>query len=392
MGSSPFFHFLSLSLFGERRKHLGVVGLSVVLLFLLASTLFISSSLHSSLSDALEREPDFVVQRVRGEHLLPVPEAWVDEIAELHGVSRVAPRVWGRYYAQPKRRSFLIVGIDFLEDQSHAALAKLVEGTDLRRFLEGEKMIVGAGVARWMDAHFYPKSFSFLSPAGAFVKVERFGVLPEESSLVADDMVIVSIETARKILGLEEGESTDITFNVPNEDEWENIQDKVAALHYDLRIVSKKENRKAYARLFDYKGGFFLVLFLIVLLAFVLILYQRTSQVYSQEKRSIGILRALGWSIRDVLRLKLAETMAVVVTGFVLGVSLAYFYVFGLDAPLLRQIFLGSAEAASAPKLVPVLDLSVLTSIFLLYAVSFIAAVLIPVWRIAVTDPKEAML
>ena len=392
MGNSPFFHFLTLGLFGERRKHLGVIALSVVLLFLLASTLFISSSLHSSLSRALESEPDFVVQRVRGDHLLPVPEEWVDEIAALHGVSRVAPRVWGRYYPKPKLDPFLVVGIDFLEDQSQKALAKLMEGIDLRQFLSGEKMLVGAEVARWMDGHFYPKSFSFLTPEGKFLKVERFGLLPSGSELVSDDMVLMPIELARRVLGLKEDESTDITFNVPNESEWSNIEDKVAALHYDLRIISKKENRAAYTRLFDYKGGFFLVLYLIVLLAFVLILYQRTSQVFSHEKRSIGILRALGWSIGDVLRLKLYETLSVVVASFVLGVGLAYFYVFGLQAPLLRQIFLGSGMVGTHLRLIPVLDLSVLTSIFLLFAVSFIAAVLIPVWRIAVTDPKEAML
>ena len=392
MGNSPFLHFLTLSLFGEKRKHLGVIALSVVLLFLLASTLFVSSSLQSSLMGALESEPDFVVQRVRGDHLLPIPEEWLDEIAELHGVSRVSARVWGRYRPDQKGSSFLIVGVDFLEDQSHRALAELVEGTDLREFLKGEKMIVGADVARWMDRHFYTRSFSFLSPEGEFVKVDRFAVLPVELSTVARDLVILPIETARKILGLKESESTDLTFNVPNEDEWDNIQDKVAAMHYDLRIVSKRDNRKAYAKLFDYKGGFFLVLFLIVLLAFVLILYQRTSQVYSQEKRSIGILRALGWSIQDVLRLKLSETLAVVIASFVLGVSLAYFYVFVLGAPLLRQIFLGSGSESAGIRLVPVLDFSVLTSIFLLYAVSFIAAVLIPVWRICVTDPKEAML
>ncbi len=392
MGNKPFLHFLALNLFGERRKHLGVVGLSVLLIFLLASTLFIASSLQTTLSRALEKEPDFVVQRVRGDHLLPVPESWVDEIASIHGVSRVVPRVWGRYHTEPKGDSFLVVGIDFLEDQSHPELAKLVEGIDLRKFLNGEKMLVGEGVARWMDTHFYPKTFSFLTPGGRFLKVERFATLPSESSLVARNLVIVPIELARRILGLGEEESTDITFNVPNDDEWDNIEDKIAAMHYDLRIVSKKESRKAYAELFDYKGGFFLVLYLIVLLAFVLILYQRASQVYSQEKRAIGILRALGWSIRDVLTLKIYETLSVVFASFVLGASLAYGYVFLLGAPLLRQIFLGSGMGESAPPLVPVLDFSILTSIFLLYAVSFLAAVLIPVWRIAVTDPKEAML
>jgi len=76
----------------------------------------------------------------------------------------------------------------------------------------------------------------------------------------------------------------------------------------------------------------------------------------------------------------------------VLGVILAYVYVFVFDAPLLSSIFLGAENIERNLGFVPVLDFSVLSSIFLIYAVPFIASVLIPVWRVAVTDPKEAML
>ncbi len=71
---------------------------------------------------------------------------------------------------------------------------------------------------------------------------------------------------------------------------------------------------------------------------------------------------------------------------------LAYIYVFVLGAPLLKEVFLGGQNLDNTVNFVPVLDFSVLTSIFLLYALPFIAAVLIPVWRVSVTDPKEAML
>ncbi len=128
------------------------------------------------------------------------------------------------------------------------------------------------------------------------------------------------------------------------------------------------------------------------MVTFVLILYQRYSMVYSSERRHIGLLRALGWSIRDVLKLKFFETMMAVVVSYVLGVALAYLYVFVLGAPLLREIFLGGANLHNSIALVPVLDFGILSSIFLIYAVPFVSAVLIPVWKIAVTDPKEAML
>jgi ABC-type antimicrobial peptide transport system permease subunit len=170
------------------------------------------------------------------------------------------------------------------------------------------------------------------------------------------------------------------------------VADKIAACYYDLRVITKEDIRKSYESLYNYKGGLFLILFLIALTTFVLILYQRFSMVYSSERRQIGLLRALGWSISDVLKLKFYETLIGGAISFVLGVVLAYGYVFVLGAPILREIFLGGANLHNSVTLVPIIDPGVLSSIFLIYAVPFVAAVLIPVWKIAVTDPKEAML
>jgi len=392
MRNSPFFTFLTLEFFKERRKHVGVILISMVILFLLSSLLFISSSIRYSLDQTLSQQPDFVVQRIRGGERVDAPAEWMDRVLELHGVKEVTPRVYGRYFFKPKEKSFLIVGIDFLDEQSNKALREIIGDTDLKSFLAGNNMIVGEGVARYLKAHFYPKGYSFLTPVGTFKKVNLFHILPRESNLVANDMILLPLELAQEILGMEETQVSDITFNVPNKDEWNNVADKVSAFYYDLRVISKKDMQKAYENLFNYKGGIFLVLFLISIVTFVLILYQRYSMVYSSERRHIGLLRALGWSIRDVLRLKLYETLMVIVVAFVLGVTLGYLYVFVLGAPLLREIFLGGANLHNEVMLIPRWDFGVLSSIFLIYAVPFVSAVLIPVWRIAVTDPKEAML
>jgi len=82
----------------------------------------------------------------------------------------------------------------------------------------------------------------------------------------------------------------------------------------------------------------------------------------------------------------------VVFASFIVGIFIAYVYVFVVGAPILKEIFLGGQNLQNSVNFVPVLDFSVLTSIFLIYALPFIAAVLIPVWRVSVTDPKEAML
>jgi len=392
MLNNAFFHFLTLQLFKERAKHMAVVLLSVIILFLLSSVLFLSSSIRYSLTQTLEVQPDFVVTQTKGGEKRTTPLAWADELLEIYGVNDVSPRVYGRYFAKSKERFFLIVGVDFLEEQSHQSLKKLLNTTDLKAFFKEDNMLVGEGVKEYLSQNFYEHEYNFLTPKGAFKKVHIFKTLPSQSNLIANDMIVMPIELAREILGYDEEEVSDITFNVPNPDEWETISDKVLALHYNLKVTNKKEVENAYENLYNYKGGFFLMLFLVLLSTFVLILYQRYSMVYSNERRNIGLLRALGWSINDVLKLKFLETISVLFISFVLGVVLAYVYVFVFDAPLLQSIFLGGSNMRSHISFTPILDFSVLSSIFLMYALPFMASVLIPVWRVAVTDPKEAML
>ena len=392
MLNNAFFHFFTLQLFKERGKHIAVVLLSVVILFLLSSVLFLSSSIRHSLNQTLSVQPDFVVSKTLGGESTTTPLEWSDELVDIYGVSEVSPRVYGRYFAKSKEKFFLIVGVDFLEEQSHQELKKIMETTELKGFLNGDKMLVGEGVKNYLSQNFYEDDYNFLTPKGEFKKVAIFKTLSAKSNFIANDMMIMPIDLARTILGYGEEEVRDITFNVPNPDEWEMVADKVSALHFNLSVTSKKEVEKAYENLYNYKGGFFLILFLVLLTTFVLILYQRYSMVYSSERRNIGLLRALGWGINDVLKLKFLETISVLLISFVLGVVLAYVYVFVFDAPLLSAIFLGAENIERNLGFVPVVDFSVLSSIFLIYAVPFIASVLIPVWRVAVTDPKEAML
>ncbi len=204
-------------------------------------------------------------------------------------------------------------------------------------------------------------------------------------------MIIVPLDVARKILGVSKRKVTDFAFNVPNVLEWEIVTIKVSALDYDLRVINKKESYKVYSEYFDFKGGFFLSIFLIVLVSFSLILYQRYFQLYSIERRQIGIIRALGWSIKDTLKLKFFEALLVVFISYTIGVLLGYIFVYIFDAPILKNIFLGSFNLDIEPTFTPVIDIFLLSSIFLLYALPFIASVLIPVWKIATTNPKEAM-
>lgn len=392
MNVNAFWHFLTLQLIKDRTKHFGVIIISVLILFLLASVLFISSSIRYSLEETLKVQPDFVITRIQGGKKVPTPMVWGDELLEIYGISKVSPRIYGRYFFTPKDKSFLIVGVDFLEEQSNITLQRVIEKTDIRSFFNDNQMIVGEGVKKYLSDHFYKDNYNFLTPSGSFINVNIFETLSEQSKLIANNMILMPLDLARKILGYGDDETTDFTLTVPNPDEWDLLTAKLTSLHYDIRVVNKNDVKKSYENLYNYKGGIFLILYLIVLGTFALILYQRYSLVYSSEKRNIGLLRALGWSINDVLKLKFMETLIIVTVSYIVGVFLAYIYVFILGAPILKEVFLGGQNLQNTLSFVPVLDFSLLSTIFLIYTVPFIAAVLIPVWKVSVTNPKEAML
>jgi len=389
---NAFLYFLTLLLFKQKGKHIGAVLISVIIIFLLSSVLFISSSLQHSLLHTLKSQSDFTVSRIQAGNSVNTPANWLDQILEINGVTEVSPRVYGRYYFAPREESFLVVGVDFFDEQSSKELRSLIKDIDLKDFLSEESMLVGQGVKTFLADHYYKEYFSFKTPQGTFKKVKIQQTLPAQSNLIANDMIIMPIDQAREIFGLGEDEVTDITFNVPNDAEWDNIIAKLHLLFYDIRVIEKREIRKAYENLYNYKGGLFLILYLVSMVTFMLILYQRYSMVYSTDRKEIGILRAIGWSIKDILKLKFYETAVVVLVSFVLGVVLAYLYVFIWNAPLLSQIFLGSANLSNHVVFVPLVEFGLLGSIFLFYAIPFLAAVLIPAWKIAVTPPKEAML
>ena len=384
--------FALLNLSRELPLHKNILLLSILLVFFLSSILFMSGSIQRALLSALDAEPDFVVQKTEASKVVPIPKRIYGELVEIPGTTLISARIWGRYHFAQMQRSVLIVGIDFLDEQSHDALEKLVNKTNLNDFLRNRKhMIVGSGVYEWMKQNNHQDILRFFTPKGKAIELKFFKTFPEKSELFSNDIVLTNIKTAGKILGYKRNEVTDYTFDVPNELEWEIIPIKVAALDYNLRIVSKKESKKAYEELFNYTSGFFLLSFLIALLSFVMVLYQRYSNLYGLEKKNIGILRALGWGVGDILAIKFYETIIIMFSAYFIGLSLASIYVYIFNAPLLREIFLAQANFSITSHFIPVFDIFELVSIFLLFSIPFMAVVLIPVWKISTSSSKEAM-
>ena len=99
----------------------------------------------------------------------------------------------------------------------------------------------------------------------------------------------------------------------------------------------------------------------------------------------------MGWSINRVIRLKIVENLIIFISSYILGVNLAYIFIFIFDAPLLSSIFIGFTNLSNNTSFIPSVDISSLVLIFLFFIIPIIASILIPVWKISITEPTEAM-
>lgn len=388
---NSFINFLFLLVHKHRSKHIAIFLISTLLVTLLASFMFLSSSIKHDAIMALHEQPDFTIQKLEAGRSVDIPVDLIDTFSEIKGVSYVAPRVFGRYFTPDRKHYFTIVGVDFFDEQLVKWIETLFHEIDIKAFLEKDQMIIGQAVKKYMKAHYYDTYFNFSTPEGKEKKVYIYDALPKESNLISSDFILMDINLARKILGINPEKATDIILNVPNPAERDNVKFKLLSLNYDTRILTKEELEKAYENLFNYKGGIFLLGFILSLITFMLILFQRYSMINSSDKKEIAILRAVGWSIKDVIKLKLSETIVIAIAAFLLGTVLAYCYVFFAQAPLLKEVFLGFENLKTDIHFTPVIDFGMLSSMFLFFMVPFIASVLIPVWKIAITDAGEAL-
>ena len=391
MRNSTFLNFLFLLIYKHKSKHIAISLISILIVFLISSVLFISSSIQKELFQTLDAQSDFVIQRMNQGKIVNTPNSWIEDFSSINGIKNIQQRVYGQYYFEPSNKYFTIVGVDLFEEAVNENIKKLLSQMNISSFLEKDSMIIGNGVRKVLDELYYSDTYSFKLYNRESKKVSIFKDLPKSSNLIANDLIIMDISLAKQILNINEDESTDIILNVPNDLERSNIKVELILKHLDIRVIQKEDIKKAYENLYNYKGGIFLILFIIVIITFVLILYQRYTMVSSSDKKEIGILKAVGWSIKDIIKLKISETFIVALLAFLIGIIFAYIFVFILNAPFLNNIFLGFNNMQNSVILSANISFSNIVTLFIFFIIPFISAVLIPVWKIAVIDASESM-
>ena len=384
------FLFALASLTRRGAKNLFLFVVFAVTIFLLSSVFLVAHALKAEMFTTLSSLPQITVQRIVAGRQTEIPTLRADRIAQIPGVSEAVPRVWGFYYFPRAGVNFSIVGVESFGEAYKASLTQVADRFG-DKLVGGDAMVVGQGVYETMRRNFYTDAFFFVKPDGSLKKVALAGTFRPETNLESDDVIVMDNALVREIFGMPEEAATDIVVRVPNDSEVPTVARKIRELYPDTRIVTKEDLRISYQSVFDYKSGIFLALFLVGLFTFFIIIYDKTSGLSSEEKREIGILKALGWKIGDIMAVKFFEAAVISALAYLLAVTVAVGYVFFLDAPLLKNLFMGFSVLKPPFRLPFTLDGGTLALIFFATVPLYIAATLVPSWKAATLEADEVI-
>ncbi len=359
------------SLARRKGKNLALFTLYTALIFLLASVLFFTHSLRKEAAMVLQAAPEMVVQRMAaGRHDL-IPEDYAARIKTIKGVSEVNGRLWGYYF-------------DPVAGANYTLMVPVASPPD------PGSIIIGQGISRVRSA--MPGDIlPIRGYDGRIVNFTIASVLSVESELLSSDLMLMSAEDYRSLFRVPAGHFTDLTITVRNSHEVPVVAAKIVSMLPDSRPISRREILRTYESIFDWRGGIVVVILASAILSFIIFAMDKATGLSAEERKEIGILKAVGWETSDVLLMKFWEGSIISLTAFLTGVILAYVHVFFSSAVLFAPVLKGWSTLYPEFRLTPDINASQVAVLFFLTVVPYSVATIIPSWRAATIDPDSVM-
>ena len=363
--------FTAQSLARRKGKSLGLLVVYTLLVFVLASVALYTHALRNEATRVLVGTPEIVLQRlIAGRHDL-VPPGYIEKIGRIRGVQKIEGRLWGYYYDSVLKANYTFM----VPTDREIAPGEIIVGPALERTRE---LSAGNGV-------------SFRAYTGALPTFIVAEVLPHESELVSADLVLMNEADFRRFFAYPDGHHTDIALWVANPLEVRNVGVKLLDALPDSRPILREEVLRTYASIFDWREGMMLALLSAAILAFGIFAWEKAAGLSAEEKREIGILKAIGWETGDVIAMKFWEGFLVSLLAFLVGYVAAYVHVFHFDFTLFAPVLKGWAVLYPSFALTPQIDGLQVATLFVFTVLPYTAATLVPIWRAATTDPDTVM-
>lgn len=375
-------------------KNAGLLIVYSLIVFLLASVMLYTNALRSEAQLLLGESPEMILQRmVAGRHDM-IPAGYLERLDGIRGVREKYGRLWGYFYDPGVKANYTLM-------------------VPHERQLEDSRIIVGHGIARTLGLsvgdyiNLRPSGLSLDHLKKSGISIERaiefrsqevgvFGfeiehILEADSELVSTDLLLISERRFRSIFNIPDGVFTDLVLRVRNPRELRTISEKITHRLPDTRPILREEILRTYDAIFSWRQGVVFVLLAGSILAFVIFAWDKASGLSAEERREIGILKAIGWETADIIRMKFWEGAIVSLAAFLIGYLAAYLHIFLASAVLFEPVLKGWAVLYPNFQLHPTVDGLQLATLFFFTVFPYTVATIIPIWKAAITDPDTVM-
>lgn len=359
------------TLLRRKGKNISLILVYILVVFTLGSVVLFTQAMKKEAGLILEETPEIVVQRmIAGRHDL-VPVSYIEKIMEIRGTGSARARLWGYYF-----------------DPSTGANYTFMVPEECG--LGAQEIAVGTGVAKARGAR-KGDIITVRQYDGEFKALTIRGVLTPESELVASDLIMLCEKDFRNLFGIPEGYATDLVLQVRNRKEIPTVASKIVQILPDTRPIQREEILRTYDSIFNWRGGLVIIVLSGAIFAFIILAWDKATGLSAEEKREIGILKAIGWDTSEVLLMKFWESSVISLTSFSAGILLAYLHVFLFSSSLFEPALKGWSVLYPDFKPAAFIDFYTLATLFFITVIPFTVATIIPSWRAATIDPDAVM-
>lgn len=282
------------------------------LVFLVATALLLSQALEATWDRHMQHAPDLVIRRIDAGGWTPMPADMAATLAKtVPGVLNPTPRLWGTA-AGPQGPLTVVASTGVIPQEVLQGITPPSSG----------QVVVGRGVADGLTGN------RLVLNGRTDMTVTVIATFPEASDLATNDLVWMAPADARQLLGLAPDQVSDLAIYLFREEEEQVIQaDLAAAFPWPVHITGRSTSAWRHHTRAVRMGGIAVVACIPAVLALLLII---TATIAGSNGRQAhwGLLKSLGWTTRDIVRLQTTTAAMVGLPAVIAGLAAAYAVVF----------------------------------------------------------------
>lgn len=314
-----------------------------------------------------------------------VPVSYVGGIEKIQGVKLVSPRIeytpnkidgkevsGGLSLTTASLFPPTVIGVDPKKESQSTASTLVKYITNGRFLVDGDRYSAVIGK---------PVADTYRKTVGSKIDIDgvKFKVVgtSEAGSFFLDNNIVVPLDTIRGISELGTDEVSGIAVDVGDPSEADSVATRIELKYPDVDASTPQETASSFGSLLSaIRSSTFVIASIAAVVGGIGITNSMLMSVM-ERRREIGILKAVGWSNREVIRMFLAESVIVGIMGGIVGISLGLGGVFAVQT-LRPDLVLSVSPNLVAQAFVFALSLGIFGGLY-------------PAWRATQVSPIEAL-